>query len=119
MIKKIAITAILLGLLTAGSLIAEESLTWTVIIHITADMGIPTEGVVRCCPEGNAAQYEIYHGPDDYVFPDIFLLQPADFVTGRVEAGNHSDEDTVPLVYPITHIYLHLEFDPRAEPMDQ
>ena len=109
----------MLALLVAGSLIANESLTLTVIIHITADMGVPTYGDVWCLPEGNASNYQEYHGADDYIFDDVYISYPADFVTGRVVAGNYSDEDTVPLVYPITHIYLHLEFDPAAEPMEQ
>lgn len=110
----------MLALFVAGSLIAEESLSLTVIIHITADMGIPTEGDVWCLPEGNASNHQDYDGARDYIFDDVYIgSYPADFVTGIVEAGNYLDEDTVPLVYPITHIYLHLEFDPNAIPMDK
>jgi len=119
MLKKILTGAILFGLLTAGSLIAEEILSLTVIIHITADPGMPTDGYVWCLPEGNASNYQEYDGPRDYIFNDVYISYPSDFVTGRVEAGNHSDEDTVPLVYPITHIYLHLEFHTVAEPEEE
>ncbi|MCK4338675.1 MAG: hypothetical protein KAW87_01620, partial [Candidatus Cloacimonetes bacterium] len=66
----------MLALLVAGSLIANESLTLTVIIHITADMGVPTYGDVWCLPEGNASNYQEYHGADDYIFDDVYISYP-------------------------------------------
>lgn len=116
--KKIAIlilTAILLGLFLAGSLIAEER-DLTVKVHITADPWVPTNiGTVWAQAEGNSYHSQNYHGPDTYEF-DMIILYPADFVEAGADVGSYHAYDIVDIVSPVTHIYLHLGPSPKPPP---
>ena len=80
----------------------------TVKVHITAEPWVPTNvGIVWAQAEGNPYNSQNYHGPDTYTFP-ISITHPADFVEAGAEVGIYNDYDIVDIVYPITHIYLHL-----------
>ncbi len=108
MFKKIAITAILLGLFLAGSLIAENPVIWTV--HITADPRIPTNGTVSVVIEEwppPDPPSRPYHGPDNYYF-EVTAFNVGKEITSTVVAGNYSDSETKIMHLNDLHVNLHL-----------
>lgn len=118
MFKKIAITVILLGLLTAGSLIATDKMIWTVII--TADPGVPTNGTVTVTlplhPTHNPYPQN-YHGPDEYPFM-VTAWNLGCPITSEVVAGEYSDSETKIMNLNELWVHLHLSTAIPVPPED-
>ena len=118
MFKKIAITAVLLGLVLAGGLIAEDRIIWRV--HITAESGIPEDGTVSVVIESwPQPDDQTYDGPRDYYFT-VTASNLGKEITSTVVAGDFSDSKTKIMNPNDLHANLYLDYvsDPEPEPED-
>ncbi len=79
-------------------------------VHITAEPFIPRTGFVYARQSGDAHDRQNYDGPRTYPFDDVWGHNYYGTVDGWViiNDGQYEDYDTVPLVQPLTHVYLHL-----------
>ena len=79
-------------------------------VHITADPFVPKTGFVYAAQSGDAHDRQDYDGPRLYPFDDVWGHNYYGTVDGWVivNSGEYEDSDTVPLVQPLTNVYLHL-----------
>jgi len=80
-------------------------------VHITADPFVPKyDGTVYASQTGDAHDNQDYDIPRTYFFDDVWGHNYYGTVDGWVvvKDGEYEDSDTVPLVQPLTNVYLHL-----------